>query len=167
MERICQTLHNNPELSTSELSKKIVEFIRVNNFNPSPFQDGLTQSAVKLEKMDELKQALDDLAQLYLAYPDTLASHLNSVYKEIMSFNESTVDIYDFAHELLKVESDPLRRSQLELVKECLQDAVIASMDSHREMSGEILRDSVVASKFVGLLLDAIFAEKTRAGTNM
>jgi hypothetical protein len=77
--------------------------------------------------MEGLKQALDDLAQSYLADPESLTSHLNAVDGEIMSYNDSDVDIYDFAHELLKLETDPLRRSQLEIVKECLQDAVIAN----------------------------------------
>ena len=41
-----------------------------------------------------------------------------------------------------------------------VQDAVMASMDSHKEMSSEILRDVKIAEKFVGLLLESIFHER-------
>jgi len=44
-----------------------------------------------------------------------------------MSYNESDVDIYDFADKLLNVETDYQRRVKLERVKECLEDAVIAN----------------------------------------
>lgn len=43
---------------------------------------------------------------------------------------------------------------------QAVQDAVMASMDSHKEMSSEILRDASVAKQFVSLLLDAIFHER-------
>ena len=48
---------------------------------------------------------------------------------------------------------------------QAVQDAVMASMDSHKEMSGEILRDATVAKHFVSLLLDAIFHERSENRT--
>jgi len=127
MERICQTLHDSPEVSTVELSEHIIDFIRVNNFTPSPFQDGLTTSSVYLEKLDTLKQAIDEVALFYQSNPAAFKSYMSVVYKEMMAYNNSSVDIYDFAHELLNVETDSLRRSQLEKIQKCLQDAIIAN----------------------------------------
>lgn len=127
MERICQALHKNPEISTFELSRNIVEFIRVNNFTPSPFQDELTTSAINLKKIDTLMHVIDEVALIYQLIPVVFASYMAAAYPKIMAYNQFSVDVYDFAYELTKVETDSFRRSKLELVKECLQDAVIAN----------------------------------------
>lgn len=99
----------------------------MNNCTPSPFQNELTTSSVHLENLDALKQAIDESAQLYRLHSTEFISLVSAAYTEMMAYNQSSVDIYDFAHELLKVESDSQRRSHLVRIQSNLQDAIIAN----------------------------------------
>ncbi len=64
---------------------------------------------------------------MYRLHSTEFISLVSAAYTEMMAYNQSSVDIYDFAHELLKVESDSQRRSHLVRIQSNLQDAIIAN----------------------------------------
>jgi hypothetical protein len=133
---ICRLLNASPGLSTLELGEIIVEMIGSESHNLPYYRPGLTLSAVRMDKLDALAVAIDEASYAYSQNFAVFQSHLSTKYSSIRAYRDQSVDIYDLAVELLKIESDPQIRTSLEAVKTCLDAAVIA------ECHGEDMNDS-------------------------
>lgn len=136
MEDIRRELNNSPNINIYKLGEKVIEYILLKSTKwEEEYQDVLTMSAVRTDKMAALKDALDALSIAYLDNPEHFSSDIDGLYKDIRSYYQFCVDIYDLAEKLLAVTTDPNLRARLEKVKECLQEAVIAECHG-KYMSG-------------------------------
>ena len=130
LQSICNTLHSQPGISNQDLAEMIVEFIEQNE-HVGWWNEELTMSAVRMDKIVPLKEAVEVLAEdYYLNDKDKFLSQVNSVIHDIQNFPDTDTDVYDIAEKLLTVEQDQGLRVKLENVKNCLQEAVISEFHS-------------------------------------
>ena len=133
---ICRLLNATPDLSTIELGEIIVEMIWNESQNLPTFRPELTLSAIRMDKLDALADALDELSQAYSQNFTEFQSHMSTKYRSIRAYRDRSLDIYHLAEELLNIELDPQIKMKLESVKTCQEEAVIA------ECHGEDMNDS-------------------------
>jgi hypothetical protein len=125
MKSICYTLNNQPEISNYELGEKIIEFIKEN----PEWEDksSLTMSATSTSGVKNLAKTIDKLSidllnNMYQSY-----ELVQQAYKETQSFYwEFILDIYDFADEYSKIETNQTILQDLQDIKDALEEAVIA-----------------------------------------
>lgn len=126
MRDICHILNSTPEISTFEFAETVVDLIWNSGSEILNFGQGLTMSAVRMDKMDDLIQGIDELSLKYLDNIGVFCSHISTVFRDVQVYRGESIDLYDLTQELLKVEKDTLIRNKLESVQECLKEAVIA-----------------------------------------
>ncbi|MGD9402209.1 MAG: clostripain-related cysteine peptidase [bacterium] len=128
MEDICNAMHADPDMSSEELARFIVDAVwaRRDIWVEEDWYQNLTVSAVWADSLASLVQALDEVAGDYLSCPARLHARISWVYSAICMFGEEVVDVYHLAHCLLKVEDCDSTRTRLETVKERLLDCVLA-----------------------------------------
>ena len=126
MQDICVALHDNPEIINHQLAGLIIGSIWANREIWNQWPSSLTMSAVRTDKIIPLKEAVEVVAQEYLSNTDAFRTYMDSVYDDIFTFAYNYSDVYDLAEKLLIVEEDAGRRTMLEQMKQCLQDAIIA-----------------------------------------
>lgn len=126
MRDICQILNSTPDISTFELAETVVDLILRTSYGQWHFENELTMSAVRMDKMDDLIQGIDELSLKYLENLGAFRSHISTVFRDVQDYRGKSIDLYDLTHELLKVEADTLIRNQLEVIQECLKEVVIA-----------------------------------------
>jgi hypothetical protein len=134
MEQICETLNQNPDITSIKLGEEIIGII---NQNTMPLQSNdlniLTMSAIRTDRINEVIQAVEELSLYYLSHFDASCSFIQSVYNSVLVFgNGFSMDLYDFAERCHDVETDPAVISKLEHVMESLSDAVIAKCNGSR-----------------------------------
>lgn len=126
MRDICQILNHTPDISTLDLAETVVDLIWDSGSVIWNFRQGLTMSAVRMDKMDDLIQAIDELSLRYLENLGVFRSNISTIFRDVEDYRGKSIDLYDLTQELLKVEMDTLIRNKLEAVQECLKGAVIA-----------------------------------------
>ena len=126
MQDICTTLHDDPQITNHQLGELVIGSVWANKDQWEHWPDYLTMSAVRTDRIDPLKDAVEAVALAYLDAPDVFRSYIEDVYSTVSKFNNRYLDLYDLAEKLLTVEEDEGRRTKLEDVKQCLRDAVIA-----------------------------------------
>jgi hypothetical protein len=131
MSSISEELNSNPNIANLKLSRLILDWMKKDRKNYAPYRgmQYLTMSAIRMDRMDALREAIDDLALAYLVDPARLKMQLETVRKKIVYFdNTSITDLNSILQLLLKVETDVSIRTKLETVAQRLSDAVIAEM---------------------------------------
>jgi hypothetical protein len=118
-------LNNTPDIDSYTLAEKVIEYILDNSNWWEEYKHNLTMSAIRTDKISALKNALDELSVDYLLRMGDFSSHIDSLYKNIISYSYS-IDIYNFAEKFLTLETDAQTRTTLYNVQECLKDSVIA-----------------------------------------
>jgi len=121
---ICKTLKENPGITNYQLGEGIISSIWENRTRYE--SESLTMSAVRTDRLDMIKDTIDELSLEYLARLDTFRTHIDTIYQNITAFSSSIVDLYDLAEELLSVEEDQQVRGILFSLQQCIEDAIIA-----------------------------------------
>jgi len=131
MGSISNELNSNPAVSSVELSRLMLDWLE--NDKRSYVHYGglhyLAMSAVRMDRLDALREAVDDLALAYLDDPSRFKAELESVRHKITYFDETWIaDLNSILTNLHKKESDPSIRAKLENVMYSLSDAVISEV---------------------------------------
>ena len=95
MEDISETLHNNPGISNHQFADSIIVFI-LQQQNSVWWQDwwswDLTMSAIRTDRISELKDAVNAIALAYLDHPDLFRSHMEAIYLNVSRFKSRYLD---------------------------------------------------------------------------
>lgn len=128
MEDICRTLHTNPGITTLDLAACIIDFIWEDSSRWESFDwdESLTMSAIRMDRMSDLVENLDDLAADYLADPARLREAMDEVGQDVTAFYNHYPDIYDLAREVLRHEPADSTRDALSALMASLEEAVVA-----------------------------------------
>jgi len=126
MKDVSRILNETPDISNEALGEAIVGLIWNNSNNDYQMQFDLTMSSVYVEKMDTLVQAVDELSLAYLNNQEVFCSIMDSVFYKIQTYRNHCMDLYDFAKQFLKFETDSLIRTKLFKVQECLKKSINA-----------------------------------------
>jgi hypothetical protein len=131
MGSISNELSSNPAVASLDLAGKIIGWI--DDARKTYARYGglqyLTMSAIRMDRMDALREAIDDLALSYLDDPNRLKALLDSVRKKIVYFDETWIaDLNSLLLCLHKAETDPALKAGLENVMQRLSEAVIAEI---------------------------------------
>lgn len=126
-------MHETPTISSPELAELIIEEME-NDWEPvGPWGPDtmLTMCAVRTDKMQALKHAIDDVAMLYLSEPDKFRSRAEAVSGEVTMLDPATTDPYmvdlnSLVRHMLVVETEPAMRIRLQMLLARLQNAVFA-----------------------------------------
>jgi hypothetical protein len=130
-------MHEKLTISSPQLAELIIKEME-NDWEPvGPWGPDtmLTMCAVKTEKMDRLKDAIDYVAIKYLAKPETFRIRAEAVSGEVTMLDPATTDPYmadlnSLVRHMLDVETDPAIRKGLQMILVRLQDAVFAECHS-------------------------------------
>jgi hypothetical protein len=130
MRDLSEAIHANPTISTYDLSALLLDAIWEHRmiWEANGWDRLLTMSAIRTDRLAQIKFELDELSGHYLARVGQLRSHMDAVYDEITELRPSFMDLHDMAGELLTVESDQETRESLQAVQQALEDAVIAEI---------------------------------------
>lgn len=131
MGSISNELHSNPSVANLDLGRKIIGWIDEEKKSYVRFggRQYLTMSAIRTDRLDALREAIDELVAGYMGDPDRLKALLDSVRKKIVYFDETWIaDLNSMLLQLHKAETDPAARAALENVMQCLSDALIAQL---------------------------------------
>ena len=125
---LCSILDQNPDIDNIELGEKIIELIDEQSYSWPKKRENLTMSAIRTDKLHELRDAIDSLSLRMLSNFDKSYELICSIYKQVQSFgfNDFLVDLYDFIEKYLNVETNQTIRRDLKHVLENLTDVVIA-----------------------------------------
>ncbi len=131
MRSISEELNSNADISNYQLARLIIDWMEKDRKSYAPYygMQYLTMSAIRMDRMEALRDAIDDLALAYLADPPRLKMLLESVRKKIVYFdNTSITDLNSIMLCLDKVETDIALKTKLENVSQHLSDAVISEI---------------------------------------
>lgn len=125
-------LFENPTISNYALADLIIEEMWNNRdeYTEWGLDTMLTMCAVRTDRVEQLKSAIDSVALGYLEHPDTFTARIAAVCNSITRFTNYVVDANSLVQHLLTVETDPWMREKLEMIPSCLQEAVIAECHS-------------------------------------
>ena len=126
-------MHETPTISSPQLAELIIEEME-NDWEPlGPWGPDtmLTMCAVRTDKMEGLKDAIDFVAMQYLAKPDTFRIRVEAVSGEVTMLDPATTDPYmadlnSLVRHMLIVETDRVIRHGLQILSARLRDAVFA-----------------------------------------
>jgi hypothetical protein len=127
LDDMCNLLNNDTVLSTIECGKQIIQFI---GNNPNEFEDLLTISSMRTDKITGLVDEIDELSihlyrnndELYENFKSAIT--LSKEYDFIQS--SALIDIYDLADNYLEIETNHTIRQILINMKIKLSETVIA-----------------------------------------
>jgi hypothetical protein len=128
MGSISKELNSNPAVSNLELGRKIIGWIEEEKQSYVRYggRQYLTMSAIRTDRLDGLREAIDELALVYMENPARLRAQLDRVRKKIVFFDETwIVDLNSVLLHLHRVETDPAARAALENVMGHLSVALI------------------------------------------
>jgi hypothetical protein len=131
MGSISKELRSNPAVSNVELGRKIIGWIEEEKKSYVRYggRQYLTMSAIRTDRLDGLREAIDELAHVYMENPARLKAQLDRVRNKIVFFDETwIVDLNSMLLHLHRVETDPVARAALENVMEHLSVALIAQL---------------------------------------
>ncbi len=125
-------LFEDPTISNHALAELIIEEMWNNRdkYTEWGLDTMLTMCAMRTDRIEELKSAIDSIASGYLGRPDTFTARIAAVCHSITRFTNYVVDVNSLVQHLLTVETDPWMREKLEMIPSCLQEAVIAECHS-------------------------------------
>jgi hypothetical protein len=121
-------LEQSPDINIYQLAEQVIGFV-YNDHAPEwdRYLPDLTMSAIRTDRIRGLADAIDKLSISYNQKFEDFRQHMNLLYKDILSFYDSNIDVFDFADKLLLEEKDEDIKNELEKVKESLTETVIAS----------------------------------------
>jgi hypothetical protein len=123
IEGICNILNNNPDLSIIEIGEHIIQLIK----NNTPWPESITMSAIRTDKMEELANSFDIIAQDYINNFNESFGNVWRGYEGVQTFGLSKcIDAYDFAEKCFKVETNQTICKHLENAMNLISEAVIA-----------------------------------------
>lgn len=126
---ICDILNQEPDIDEIELGGDIIELIYKDSdrWSDYDFGDQLTMSAIRTDRIEELADAIDTVAQHLIDNFEVSSDKVESIYYKVQKFEwEHLIDVYNFAENYLSVETNQTICQEMENVMECLQNAVIA-----------------------------------------
>jgi len=133
LDEMCRLLNNDTLMSTNDYGKQIVQLI---GDNPNEFEQELTISAMRTERVTELVDAIEDLSIHLYENDDELYENLKSaryLTKEYEFIQDSyLLDIFDFADNYLAIETNQTIRGILSSIQTNVSETVIA--ECHGDM---------------------------------
>jgi hypothetical protein len=127
LDDMCHLLNNDTGLSTIECGKQIIQFI---GDNPNEFEDLLTISAMRTDKIKALVNEIEALSIHLYRNNDELYENFESAIilsKEYDFIQDSSlIDIYDLADNYLEIETNQTLRQILTNIKIRFAETVIA-----------------------------------------
>ncbi len=128
MEDICRTLHTDPGIENYALAASIIDFIWEDSLRWKAFDwdERLTMSAIRMDRVEDLVSGLDLLAADYLGDAGRLREAMDEAGADVTVFYDHYPDIYDLAEEVLRSETADTTRALLDSVRARLERAVIA-----------------------------------------
>jgi hypothetical protein len=119
------TLNNTPDIDTYSLGEKVIECIVDNSDEWEEYKSSLTMSAIRTDKIEALKNVLDELSVNYLLRIGEFTTLMETLYSSMKSYYYA-IDILDFAEKFMSIETNPQTITTLNTLQRCLEDAVIA-----------------------------------------
>jgi predicted DNA-binding WGR domain protein len=125
---LCETLNQNPDISTIEVGAKIIELIEEDSYKYwASMREHLTMSAIRTDKIGKLVESVDKLAHHLVDNFPASYDPVWKAYENTLSFMRNfCIDLYDFAEEYSQVETNQTIIQALQDVKNHVSDAVIA-----------------------------------------
>jgi hypothetical protein len=141
MGSISNELNTNPSIANVNLGQKIIGWIEDEKKSYVRYggRQYLTMSAIRTDRLDALRVAIDEVALAYVNDPGRLKALLDSARKKIVYFDESwIVDLNSMLLHLHKVETDLTAKAALKNAMRCLSEALIAQLHhpKYRDIGG-------------------------------
>ena len=136
---LCETLHENPDISNIALGEKIIQWIE-EDAKTDMWDSLLTMSAIRTDKIEDLVISIDELS-IYLNenFNDTIDNirKARRKTKEIGRHRQS-IDFLDFIQKYDKIERDPIISQHLQNITDAFNEAVIKECHRfwHRKTNG-------------------------------
>ena len=127
MALLFEALHENPDISTSDLGKHIIDWIEASAKTNIKWGFLLTMSAIKTDSMGELGASIDQLSMYFNDHFNDTIKHIMKARrrtKEVGS-NRQTIDLLDFIQRYTDIENDPVISQHLTTITEALNEAVL------------------------------------------
>lgn len=123
---VCELMDSNPDLSTTEISEQIIQLIKD---NPNEYENELTISAIRTDKITGLFKAFKSLCS-FLYNNETLYQNVKYARNLTKDFNfiqdSYLIDFYDFINNYLTIETNKTIREILNSIKLNFSDTIIA-----------------------------------------
>jgi hypothetical protein len=122
-----ETLHENPDISTSDLGIHIIDWIEASAKTNIIWGFLITMSAIRTDSMRELGASIDQLS-IYIN------EHFNETIKHVMKArrrtkevgsHRQTIDLLDFIQRYSDIENDPVISQYLTAITETLNEAIL------------------------------------------
>jgi hypothetical protein len=122
IEKMCDIIYENPDLSNNEFGEYIIQSI----WNETPWQESITMSAVKTDKLEPLVSSLDLIASDFITYYNESYDLFWDIYDNIQSFGGGfCIDLYDFTVKCSNVDFNQVIIQGLLTAMDCFQDVII------------------------------------------
>lgn len=123
---ICETLQQNPDISTIDLSVSIIESVYESS-KYSKYARELTMSAIRTDRLGEFVNATNDVVNYLSGNLEQFSPLIDSVYPSVLSFSTyGYLDAYDLFEKLHESTIDAQLQTKLERVMQSIDNAVIA-----------------------------------------
>jgi hypothetical protein len=124
---MCECMNTNPDFSTIQIGKQIVEFI---HDNPNEYKNELTISAIRTDKINSIFETFKDLCSYLYNNDETLYQTVKSARNLTKDFNfiqdSYLLDFYDFINNYQAIETNSTILQFLNSIKLNLSDTIIA-----------------------------------------
>jgi len=152
IDEMCELLNNNIQMSTVEYGEQIVQLI---GNNPNEYADVLTISAMRTDRIQDLVDNIETLSIHLYENDDELYENLKSARANTKDYEfikkSYLLDIYDFADNYLKIETNQTIYRILNNIKTNLSETVIAECHGEMQSSSHGLSIFYSSSNWGGL----------------
>jgi hypothetical protein len=127
MALLFETLHETPDISTSDLGKHIIDWIEASAKTNGKWGFLLTMSAIRTDSLRELGASIDHLSMYFNEHFNATIKHIMKARrrtKEVGSHRQ-TIDLLDFIQRYTDIENDPDISQHLTTITEALDEAII------------------------------------------
>jgi len=116
-----------PDISNDELAENIINYIYINSFDwvDWDWYDGLTMSAIKVDKLESVIRSFNKICLKYIENPGKFISFIENDDFNISYFNKS-VDLYELLLILEQFETDPMILYESFRTRTLLSEAVLS-----------------------------------------
>ena len=123
IENMCNVLNENPNISNNEFGEDIIQSI----WDETPWQDSITMSAVRTDKIEDLVNQIDKFCTYLYENFDELFNKIRFARlksKEVMS-HRGSVDLIDFVQNYYDVENTQFIFQHVQNITDAFNEAVI------------------------------------------
>jgi hypothetical protein len=118
-------LMDSNELSTKEISSRIIDEIWNKAVEMSAYEENLTFSAINSKKLDRIVEKIDMISQIYLENFERFQNNVDSIINNINYHRNEALDLYDLIRSLKFIETDQNIKSELSEILNYFDEIII------------------------------------------